>query len=67
MVQDLSIKIKITLKKQILENSVEQKIQQIQRTTGSNGNTEYRGWTYAKNEVVLQPGWISDAFESCKI
>ena len=25
--------------------------------------TEYRGWTYAKNEVVLQPGWISDAFE----
>ena len=46
-----------------MEKSVKQQIHQIQRITGSNGKTEYRGWTYAKNEVVLQPGWISDNFE----
>ena len=63
MVQDLSRQIKIALKKQILGNSVEQKIHQIHCITGSNGKTEYRGWTYAKNEVVLQPGWISNDFE----
>ena len=45
-----------------MENSFKHQIHQIQRTTGRNGKTEYRGWTYAKNEVVLEPGWISDAF-----
>ena len=29
----------------------------------NNGKTEYRGCMYAKNNVVLQTGWISDAFE----
>ena len=24
---------------------------------------EYRGSKYVKNEVVLEPGWFSDAFE----
>ena len=54
---------KIALLKNILDNSVEQKIHQIQCITGKNGKTEYCGWTYAKNEVLLEPGWISDAFE----
>ena len=63
MVQDLSIQINIALKKHILENSVKQKIHQIQRITRNNGKTEYRGRTYAKNEFLLEPGWIGDAFE----
>ena len=63
MVQDLSRKMKISIKKHIWENSVKHQIHQIQRITGRNGKTEYRGWTYAKNEVVLQPGWISSDFE----
>ena len=46
-----------------MENSVKQKIHQILRITSSNGKSEYRGRTYAKNRVVLEPGWISDAFE----
>ena len=29
----------------------------------NNGKTEYRGRTYAKNDVVLEPGCISDTFE----
>ena len=37
MVQYLSRQINIVLKKQRLENSVKQKIHQIQRITGSNG------------------------------
>ena len=63
MVQDLSKQMNISLKKQILDNSVEHQIQQIQCITGRNGKTEYRGWTYVKNKVLLEPGWISDAFE----
>ena len=43
--------------------SVKQKIHQILRITINNDKTEYRGRTYAKNEVTLEPGWISDAFE----
>ena len=31
--------------------------------TIKNGKTECRGRTYAKNEVVLEPGYISDSFE----
>ena len=31
-----------------------------------NGKAEYRGRTYAKNGVELEPGWISDAFELCE-
>ena len=27
---------------------------------------EYCGRTYAKNDVVLEPDWISDAFEFCE-
>ena len=50
MVQEMSRKMKTALKKQILENSVEQKINQIQHITGRNGKREYRGWTYARNE-----------------
>ena len=63
MVQDLSRKNQISLKKHKLENSAEQKTDQIQHITSRNGKIEYRGWTYEKNEVVLQPGWIRDTFE----
>ena len=66
MAQDLSRQMNISLKKQRLENSVKHQIQQIQRITTSNIKTEYRGRTYAKNKVVLEPGWISDAFEFCE-
>ena len=62
MVQDLSRQMKTSLKRQRLENSVKQKTHQIQLITGRNGKTEYRGWTYEK-KIVLQPGWIRDAFE----
>ena len=37
IIQDLSIKLKISLKKQILENSVKQKIHQIICITSKNG------------------------------
>ena len=63
MVHDLSIKIKISLKKKRLDNSFKHQIHQILRITSKNSKTEYRGRTYAKNDVVLGPGWISDAFE----
>ena len=53
---------KIALKKQRFNNSVKHKIHQIQRITFRNGKTGYRGMTYSKNEVVLEPGWIIDAF-----
>ena len=53
MVHDLSRQIRISLKKQILENSVKHKIHQIVRITSKNDKTEYRGRKYAKNEVVL--------------
>ena len=53
MVQDLSRKMRTALKKQISEKSVKQKVHQIIRITSKNGKTEYRGSTYAKNEVVL--------------
>ena len=36
---------------------------QIKCITGRNGKTEYHEWTYAKNEVLLEPGWVRDAFE----
>ena len=42
---------------------VQHQIHQILRITRNNGKTEYRGRTYAKNEVVIEPGWISSAFE----
>ena len=45
------------------ENSVKHKIHQVIRIISKNGKTEYRGKTYAKNKVVLEPGWISDAFQ----
>ena len=62
MVQYLSRQMKIFFKKQRLENSLKQQIHPIIRITSNNVKTEYRGRTYAKNEVVLEPGWISDAF-----
>ena len=46
-----------------MEKSVKHRIHQIKCIPGRNGKIEYRKWTYAKNEVVLQPGWTSDAFE----
>ena len=63
MVQYLFRQMKIALKQHILGNSFKHQIHQIIFITSSNGKTEYRGRTYAKNEVVLEPGWISDAFE----
>ena len=63
MVHDLSRQMNISLKKQILENSVKQKIHQIIRITRKNGKREYCGSTYEKNKVVLETGWISDTFE----
>ena len=47
----------------MFNNSVKQKIHQIQRITRMNGKTKYRGWIGVKNEVILQPGWIIDASE----
>ena len=63
MVHDLSIQTKISLKRQRLQNSVKHQIHKIILITRNNDKTEYRGRTYAKNEVVLETGWISDAFE----
>ena len=47
----------------ILDNSVKHQINQIIHITKNIGKTEYRRRTYAKKIVVLEPGWISDAFE----
>ena len=66
VVQDLSKLMKKALKKERFYKSVKQQIHQIQRTTGGDSKTKYRGWTHAKNEVLLEPGWISDAFEFCE-
>ena len=44
-----------------MENSVKLQIHQILCTTGNNGK-KYHGRTYAKNEVVLETGWISEGF-----
>ena len=63
MVQDLSTPMNKALNKQRLYNSVEQQLYQIQRITGRNGKTRYRGWMDVKKEVLCEPGWISDAFE----
>ena len=49
-----------------MENSFKQQIHQILRITSTNGKIDYRGRIYAKNEVVLEPVWISDAFELCE-
>ena len=46
-----------------MENSAKQRIQKILCITSKNGKKEYCGRTYAKNEVVLEPGWISGAFD----
>ena len=54
MIHDLSRKMNIPLKKQRLENSVKHQIHQIIRINSKNGNTEYCGSTYAKNEIVLK-------------
>ena len=37
-------------------------IHKIIRITDNNGKTDYCGRTYAKNEVVLEPGWICEKF-----
>ena len=63
MVHYLSRQMKISLKIYILKNSVKYQIHQILRITKNNGKIEYRGRTYAKHYVVLEPGWISDDFE----
>ena len=46
-----------------MENNVKHQIHQSIRINSKNVKTEYRGRTYAKNEVVLEQGWISDYFE----
>ena len=51
------------LKRKRLKNSVEHQVHQIKRTKGKNGKKKYLGCTYAKNEFILEPGWISNAFE----
>ena len=63
MVHDLSRQMKISLKKKRSENSVKYQIHQTLLITSNNGITEYHGRTYSKNDVVLEPSWISDAFE----
>ena len=63
MVQDLSRQMKISLKKQKLDNSVKHQIHLIIRIASKNGKTEYRGRTYVKNEVLIELGCISNAFE----
>ena len=63
MFQDLSIQMKIPLEKHRLDNSVKQQIHQIIFIIIKNGKIEYRRSTYAKNEVVIEPCWISDSFE----
>ena len=45
-----------------MENSVEQQVHQIQHITVIHGKTKYRGWTYAKKELLCEPCWISDSF-----
>ena len=49
-----------------MDNIVKHKIHKIIRITSKNGKTEYRGRKYAKNEVVLEPGCISDTSELCE-
>ena len=53
MVHDLSRQMKISVKKQRLENIFKHQIHQIICITSKNGKIEYRGRTSAKNEVVL--------------
>ena len=57
----MSRQMKISLKKQRLDKNFKQKIHQIICITGRNGKKEYHGRTYAKNEVILEPGCISDS------
>ena len=49
-----------------MENSDKHQIHQIISITRKNCKIEFRGRTYEKNEVVLEPGWISPAFEFCE-
>ena len=46
-----------------MNNSCKHQIHQIIHITINNGKTEYRGRTYAKNDIALEPGWISDDLE----
>ena len=46
-----------------MENSVNHQIHQILRITSKNGKIEYRERIYAKNEVLIEPGWISNSFQ----
>ena len=48
-VHDLTIEIKISLKKQILEKSIKLQIHKITRITDNNSKTDYHGSTYATN------------------
>ena len=47
----------------MLENSANHQIHQILRITSNNGRTEYLGRKHAKNEFVIEPVWINNAFE----
>ena len=46
-----------------MEKSIKLKIHKITRITDNNSKTDYCGRTYAKNEVVLEPGWMREMFE----
>ena len=63
MVHDLSRKMKISILKTNIGEKFKHQIHQIIRITSKNGKTEYRRRIYAKNEIALEPGCISDAFE----
>ena len=46
-----------------MEKSIKSQIHKITRINENNGKTDYHGWTYAKQLVPLEPGWICEIFE----
>ena len=63
MVHDLPRQIKISLKNRHRRTVSNIKYTKYYVSLEKMVKTEYRGSTYAKNDVVLEPGWVSDAFE----
>ena len=62
MVQDLSRQMNTALKKRDRRTVLNIKYNKYNAPLAGMVK-KYRGWTYAKNEFLLQPGWINDAFE----
>ena len=60
---DLTGEMKRLLKKTEIGKSIKPQIHKITRITENNGKTDYHGWTYAKQLVALEPGWIFENFE----